>query len=85
MAIPAGGRKPEGATAANWRTSPQGLQYITGNFSESIERVQSASGDTIERIRNLQTGVDKMNKEMIVVKDIAETLGLLWKGQQELK
>ena len=84
MAIPAGGRKPEAATAANWRTSPGGLQYITGNFSKSIERVQSASGDTIEGIRNLQTGVDEMNKEIIVVKDMAEMLGLLWKGQQEL-
>ena len=84
MATPAGGRRPEATTAANWRTSPRVLQDITGNFSESIERVQSASGDAIGRIRNLQTGVDKMNKEMTVVKDLAETLSLLWKGQQEL-
>merc|ERR1739842_202671 len=70
VATPAGGRRPEAATAANWRTSPRVLQDITET--------------TTGRIRNLQTGVDKMNKEMTVVKDLAETLSLLWKGQQEL-
>ena len=90
MATPAGGRRPEAATAANWRTSPRVLLDITG--------VQSTSGDAIGRIKNLQTSVDEMNKlqaasckwqaasckEMTVVKDMAETLSLLWKGQQEL-